>query len=232
MQRSARFIKLDARLYCSNDSINSTEYTSLVTDDPVAYGKNDAEWLSKQLNYKGDIFFFRGVQGYPIDEGRAKGALEVFEKYPDINIIAMEYCDWSADKAKSKFFDMVAAHPEFDGIYSEGGQMSLAIIDGMLELGMDPSQYPHASEDQNGFLKKCLEYNIPASASTHPSITSAISVDLMEMLLQGMPVPRLYYFATPFISNEDFSKYVRPNAPDGIFVYTPLDDATLNSIVK
>ena len=215
-----------------NNAINSTEYTSLITDDPVAYGKNDAQWLVDQLGGEGDILFFRGLQGYPIDEGRGGGAEEVFAQYPGINIVAMEYAEWSADVAKAKFFDMVAAHPDFDAIYSEGGQMSLAIIDGMLELGMDPSQYPHASEDQNGFLKKCIEYNIPACASCHPSINSAIAVNMMEMLLQGYPVPKLYYYSTPFISDENFETYVRPAAPDGIFVFTPLDDETLNSIIK
>ena len=215
-----------------NNAVDSTEYTSLITDDPVAYGKNDAQWLVDQLDGEGDILFFRGLQGYPIDEGRGGGAEAVFAQYPGINIIAMEYAEWSADVAKSKFFDMVAAHPDFDAIYSEGGQMSLAIIDGMLELGMDPSLYPHASEDQNGFLKKCLEYDIPACASCHPSINSAIAVHVMEMLLQGYPVPKLYYYSTPFISDVDFETYVRPDAPDGIFVFTPLDDATLNSIIK
>ena len=215
-----------------NNAINSTEYTSLITDDPVAYGRNDAQWLVEQLDGEGDILFFRGLQGYPIDEGRGGGAEEVFAQYPGINIVAMEYAEWSADVAKSKFFDMVAAHPEFDAIYSEGGQMSLAIIDGMIELGLDPSQYPHASEDQNGFLKKCLEYNIPACASCHPSINSAIAVHIMEMLLQGYPVPKLYYYSTPFISDDEFETYVRPGAPDGIFVFTPLDDTTLNSIIK
>ncbi len=89
-----------------NNAINSTKYSMIVSDDPGAYGINGAEWLAKELNYEGNIFFFRGVQGYPIDEGRSGGALKVFEKYPGINIVAIEYCNWSADQAKSAFFNM------------------------------------------------------------------------------------------------------------------------------
>lgn len=215
-----------------NNAINSTKYTCCVTDDPKAYGVYGAEWLAKELNYKGDIFFFRGVKGYPIDEGRSGGALEVFKKYPDINIVAIEYAEWSSDIAKKKFFDMQAAHPKFDGIYSVGGQMSLAIIDGMLELGLNPADYPHASEDQNGFLMKCIEHGIPSFVSCHPSISSAISVKLLEMLLQGYPVPKLYYFPTPIISSDEFGKYVRPNTSEGMFIFTPLEDALVNSIIK
>jgi ribose transport system substrate-binding protein len=207
-----------------NNSANTTKYTSFVSDDPWTFGTQSAEWLANYLNGEGKIFFFRGLKAYPIDDARSGGGLSVLEQYPGIQILSIEYGDWSYDKAKKIFLDMVAAHPEFDGIYSVGGQMSLAIIDGMLELGLDPGKYAHASEDQNGFLMKAIEYGIPAFASCHPSITSAISVRLMEMLLQGYPVPKAYFFPTPVISSEQFKQYVRPNAPEGIFVYTPLSD--------
>ncbi len=207
-----------------NNSADTTKYTSFVSDDPWTFGTQSAEWLANYLNGSGKIFFFRGLKAYPIDDARSGGGLSVLEQYPGIEILAIEYGDWSYDKAKKIFLDMVAAHPEFDGIYSVGGQMSLAIIDGMLELGLNPGDYAHASEDQNGFLMKAIEYDIPAFASCHPSITSAISVRLMEMLLQGYPIPKAYFFPTPVISSEQFKDYVRPDAPEGIFVYTPLSD--------
>jgi ribose transport system substrate-binding protein len=215
-----------------NNAANTTKYTSFVSDDPWTYGTQGAQWLVNQLNGNGKILFFRGLKAYPIDDGRSGGALAVFEQNPGIEIAAIEYADWSYDKAKTIFMDMVAAHPEFDGIYSVGGQMSLAIIDAMIELGMDPSKYAHASEDQNGFLMKAIEYNIPAFASCHPSIVSAISVRLMEELLQGYPVIKAYFFPTPVIPSEKFAEYVRPNAPEGIFVFTPLSDEECNQAVK
>ncbi|MEM3434301.1 MAG: substrate-binding domain-containing protein [Nitrososphaerota archaeon] len=219
-------------IFLWNDAADTTKYTCAVLDDPWTFGTQAAEWLAKKLNYKGNILFFRGLQGYPIDLGRSGGALSVFQKYPDIHIVAIEYADWSYDKAKKVFTDMVAAHPNFDGIYSVGGQMSNAIVDAMIEMGMDPSKYPHASEDNNGFMLKCLKYHIPAYASTHPSIMSAIALDLMVMMFQGYPIPKLYFFPGMGIPDDQFSKYARPNAPEGIFVCTPLSDEELNSIIK
>ena len=215
-----------------NNAVNTTKYNCYVGNDPWTFGTLSAEWLAKELGYKGRILFFRGLKGYPIDLGRSGGGLSVFEKYPDIKVVAIEYADWSYDKAKKKFISMVAAHPKFDAIYSVGGQMSNAITDAMLELGMDPSKYLHASEDQNGFMQKCIKHNIKAYASCHPSICSAISVVLIEMLLQGYPVPKMYFYPTPGIPSERFKDYVRPKAPEGIFVFTPLSDKLLNKIIK
>jgi ribose transport system substrate-binding protein len=215
-----------------NNAVNTTKYNCYVGNDPWTFGTLSAEWLAKELGYKGRILFFRGLKGYPIDLGRSGGGLSVFEKYPDIKVVAIEYADWSYDKAKKKFMSMVAAHPKFDAIYSVGGQMSNAITDAMIELGMDPGKYLHASEDQNGFMQKCIKHNIKAYASCHPSICSAISVVLMEMLLQGYPVPKMYFYPTPGIPSERFKDYVRPNAPEGIFVFTPLPDELLNKIIK
>jgi ribose transport system substrate-binding protein len=215
-----------------NNAVNTTKYNCYVGNDPWTFGTLSAEWLAKEMGYKGKVLFFRGLKGYPIDVGRSGGGLSVLEKYKDMKVVAIEYADWSYDKAKKKFMSMVAAHPNFDAIYSVGGQMSNAITDAMLELGMDPSKYLHASEDQNGFMQKCIKYNIKAYASCHPSICSAISVVLMEMLLQGYPVPKMYFYPTPGIPSERFKDYVRPDAPEGIFVFTPLSDKLLNKIIK
>jgi ribose transport system substrate-binding protein len=215
-----------------NNAVNTTKYNCYVGNDPWTFGTLSAEWLAKEMGYKGKVLFFRGLKGYPIDLGRSGGGLSVLEKYPGIKVAAIEYADWSYDKAKKKFMSMVAAHPKFDAIYSVGGQMSNAITDAMLELGMDPSRYLHASEDQNGFMQKCIKHNIKAYASCHPSICSAISVVLMEMLLQGYPVPKMYFYPTPGIPSERFKDYVRPKAPEGIFVFTPLSDKLLNKIIK
>jgi ribose transport system substrate-binding protein len=215
-----------------NDTADTTKYTSFVSDDPWTFGTQGAEWLAKQLNEKGKIFFFRGLKGYPIDNARSGGALSVFEQYPGIEIAAIDYGEWSYDKAKKIFTDMVAAHPQFDGIYSVGGQMSEAIIDAMVELGMDPGKYPHGSEDENGFLQKSIQYGFPAFASCHPSIVCAISVNLMVSALQGYPIPKAYFFPTPVITSEEFQDYVRPNVPTGVFVYTPLSDDEIIAAFK
>jgi ribose transport system substrate-binding protein len=212
-----------------NDAADTTKYTSVVSDDPWTFGTQGAEWLAQELGGKGEIFFFRGLKGYPIDNARSGGALSVLENYPDIKVTAIDYGEWSYDKAKKIFTDMVAAHPKFDGIYSVGGQMSEAIVDAMLELDIDPSPFPHASEDENGFMQKSIDLGFPAFASCHPSIVSAISVKLMEMALQGYPVIKAYFFPTPVITADQFKDYVRPNVPTGVFVSTPLSDEEINT---
>lgn len=215
-----------------NDTADTTKYTSFVSDDPWTFGTQSAEWLVKQLNGKGKLLFFRGLKGYPIDNARSGGALSVFKNYPGVEIAAIDYGEWSYDKAKTIFTSMVAAHPQFDAIYSVGGQMSEAIVDAMVELGMDPGKYAHASEDENGFLQKSIKYGFPAFASCHPSIVSAMAVDVMVMLLQGYPVPKAFFFPTPVITSDQFKNYVRPNVPTGVFVFTPLSDEEINTALK
>lgn len=214
-----------------NDAAATTKYTQYIGNDSWTFGTLSAEWLVDQLGGEGKIIMLRGLKGYPIETGRSGGGLSVFEKYPGIEIVAQEYADWSYDLAKKKFLDMISAHPDFDAIYSVGGQMSLAAIDAMIEQGMDPGEYPHASEDQNGFMQRCMEYDIPAYASCHPSIPSAIAVGEMEKLLQGYPVIKILFYPTPGIPSEEFEKYVRPNVPEGVFVFTPLSDEEINRIL-
>ncbi len=60
-----------------------------------------------------------GIAGNTTAEDRLAGAREVFKKYPGIEILDHQYCDWSPPKAKSIMEAMIQAFPRIDGIWAD-----------------------------------------------------------------------------------------------------------------
>ena len=59
-----------------------------------------AQWLVETLNCEGNIVMLPGHAGASPAEMRIKAAREVFDKYPGIKILDLQYTDWSPAKAK------------------------------------------------------------------------------------------------------------------------------------
>jgi ribose transport system substrate-binding protein len=93
-------------------------YDSLVTE-PCAYNvvtdqaklaTESAEWVAKQMDYKGNLIFVTGVAGTSVDTDRNKAARAVFAKYPNIKIVAEPNGMWSQAVTRKALTEVMATH--------------------------------------------------------------------------------------------------------------------------
>lgn len=215
----------------SKSGINTTNYTAFQNNDEVQFGQSGAQWLADQLGGKGVVLGLRGIPGYGVEIERWTGGQSVFKNYPDIKLYA-EYANWSYDKAKEVSKALIAAHPDFVGIWSEGGQMSRAMVDALVEADLNPADYPHASEDDNGYCKQVLKYGIPSCATGKPVWLSRLAVRSALDALRGMYIEKYVMVPSPFYGPDDFEKIVNPNLSDLSWLTTTLPDEQINKMFK
>ena len=141
-----------SRSCCSPRPIKSQDYDALVTVDDVAFGKTGAEWLVKQLGGKGNIIALNGIAGISVSDDRFEGAKEVFDANPDIKIVGAVDASWDYAQGKQAVSNLLAANPQIDGVWSQGGAMTLGAIDAF-EAAQRPL-VPMTGEDNNGYLKR------------------------------------------------------------------------------
>ncbi len=74
------------------------------------------EVLCKKLQYRGKVAILVGSRGAPCHEDRAKGAQDVIAKYPDMEVVAIEYDEDSIAKAQKLTEDILSKHNVLNGI--------------------------------------------------------------------------------------------------------------------
>ena len=214
----------------NKSGINTTNYTAFQNNDEVQFGQSGAQWLVDQLGEKGGVVLgLRGIPGYGVEIERWTGGQSVFSQHPEIQLFA-EYAEWSYDKAKEVSKALIAAHPDFVGIWSEGGQMSRAMVDAMVEAGLNPADYPHAAEDDNGFCKLALEYGINACATGKPVWLSRLAVRAALDALRGVTVEKFVMVPSPFYGPDELASIVNPEVSDLSWLTTTLSDEEINAM--
>jgi ribose transport system substrate-binding protein len=209
-------------------------YTAQVNVDDLAFGRTGAQWLVDKLGGAGNIYVLNGLAGIPTSEQRWQGAKEVFDGYPDINVVAAANADWDQAKAKSVVADMLAAHPDVDGVWSQGGSMTLGAIQSFQAAGHP--LVPMTGEDSNGLLKEWStlasqgDSGFDSIAVCKPTWLSAEALETALKVLAGEEVTKDQIIDPPVITADDLDTYVRTDLPDSFWSNTRMDDAAITEL--
>jgi ribose transport system substrate-binding protein len=215
--------------------VYTDKVTAKVTVDQREFGRVQGEWLVKALNGKGEIIAFNGIKGNSIDRDRFEGAKEVFDRYPGIKIVSTVWAHWDYAKAKRAMESLLAAYPDIDGVWSQGGAMSEAVIEAYLERGLEPP--PVTGEDGNGFLKIWKKVRdsgkypkFDSIATSMPTWISAKALEVALDALQGKPFEKSIVIPIPTITAETLDQYVRPHLPDSFWCNSTLPDEVVKKL--
>jgi ribose transport system substrate-binding protein len=97
-----------------SDAPKSKRIAFYGTNNPGS-GTAMGEYLVKHMGTKGKIAMLMGTPGAPNLEERKNGILEYLKQYPDIKVVATEYCYDDVNQGISKMEAVIQAHPDLTG---------------------------------------------------------------------------------------------------------------------
>jgi ribose transport system substrate-binding protein len=198
---------------------------STVTRQYELLGTMYAEWLVQQLDGKGQVAVLSGLAGVPTAEFQKAAALEVFKKYPDIEVVTEQYTEWSPTVAKTVAANLVTQYPDLAGIWSDSGYGDLGVVQAYQEAGKPVP--PMTGDAINAFLKAVQGTDVKFALSSFPPEQSMDCLDTAMSILKGEEVLDKVYINSPSFTQEQLDEYVRPECSDNLFVPALLPDEEL-----
>ena len=135
---------MDAKIpvICLERDILQPNYTSYVHSDNVAIGRLAGQFMVDQLTKrngkaKGNIVAMRGLLGVEGEINRERGAKEIFDRYPEIKVVADPVADWIQAKAKDRMTEVLRAQPKIDVVYGHNDPMAIGAYLAAKELGRE-----------------------------------------------------------------------------------------------
>ncbi|MBI9104447.1 MAG: substrate-binding domain-containing protein [Spirochaetales bacterium] len=80
-----------------------------------------AQFVADKLGGEGNVIIIRGIAGVPADQMFYNGMVEIFDKYPGINIVGEVYGEWTGSVAQQQVASILPSCPEVDAVIGEGG---------------------------------------------------------------------------------------------------------------
>jgi ribose transport system substrate-binding protein len=193
-----RAMKSGVPVVLSDRSITSDNYLSLVNADDWSLGRNMAQWIAETLKGKGNIVMIAGIAGASPAENRIKAAHEVFDTYPDIKILDLQYTDWSPAKGKTVMAALIQKYgKQIDAVWSDHGLEGSGAIEAFVDAGYKDGEIPPITcADLNGCLTLAVKHKVPLMNFDYPPKMGGVSLEVALSVLRGVPVPKHYVISS------------------------------------
>jgi ribose transport system substrate-binding protein len=186
--------------------------------DQLQWGKNQANWLVKQLNGKGNIIMINGVPGTSVDLLRKQGELDILKNYPDIHIVAQANGMWSQAVARTELSKIIATHPwsTIDGVLMQAGCYTANSM--QKEAGIaDDKLLPCGGEASNGGRIQMLPVGTKVDgangtyrpmgarrmSSGSQNFSGALALKRVVQKLEGQSIPQLTLIPQLLVTNDN-----------------------------
>ena len=120
------------------------------------------EYVCEAIGGKGKIIELRGTAGAEFDNIAHEGVLKALENYPDIEIVAEVYTDWTGSKAQSELASVLPTLDDVAGVVTQGGD-SYAAVQVFEAAGME---LPVIGGDNRGYFLKWWANEAPDGYDT------------------------------------------------------------------
>lgn len=100
-------------------------------------GVDLAEALAKEIDYKGQVAGLGGTIGAPCHEDRIKGFEDVMAKYPDIEVVDIQYDNDSVEEALNIVEGWLQKYPDLKGIFANNMGNPIGASQAVLDAGRE-----------------------------------------------------------------------------------------------
>lgn len=183
MEQGIPVVTLDRNVEC--------DVTCFIGAENKPMGVASADKLAEALDKKGKIVEIQGTAGASATIDRHDGFAEQLEKeYPDMEVIATQYCDYLREDAMAFMDDTLQRFGpgEIDAIYCHNDEMALGALEslraagredeGILIVGMDGTEVAFSEiEDGNMFFTVVYPYCAPEGMQAAYEILEGDGVD-------------------------------------------------------
>lgn len=120
-----------------NGLLNSDRITTHVATDNWAAGEMAGEALVEATGGKGKVAIIGAAEGVKNNRDRSDGAASIIAKYPDMEVVSIQYAENDLNKTISIANDIMSANPDLVGFFSNNETTTVGVATALKEKGLD-----------------------------------------------------------------------------------------------
>ncbi len=174
----------------------------------VLFGQKEAGILQAETYIEmngtsGKVALISGLTGADNAMQRVAGFEEVLNQYPDIEIVAVEYCDWDTQKAQTAAENILTAHPDLTAFLVADDGMSKGVWNAIEAAGKADT----CKIASQGFYEWSIEYIKSDKfmfTITYPAgFFSRDAMDVIKAVNEGQTVEHVKYLGMELVTKDN-----------------------------
>lgn len=198
---------------CPAPSIHTT-----IMIDFFATGRAYAQWVALDSKGKGKVLILPGPVGGDQNIRLLEGQLELFRRFPEIEILDIQYCESNVAAGLKLMEDLIQAHPDVEYITCFADQLTQGVIQALRAAGKKPGEIKVLGFNMSDQTKRLFEEGwISVLGLSRPVDMARQSMELAVKLVKGEKVPEMTWIYHDLFYRDMMDVIdLKPNSvPDG-----------------
>ena len=171
--------------------------------DQKGAGKLQAEEFIKINGETGKVAIIAGLTGASNAMARTEGFMEVLNKYPGIEVVQTEYCDWDTQKAQTAAENILTAHPDLCAFLVQDDGMSKGVWNAIEAAGKQET-CKIASQGFYGYSIEYIESDKFMFTIAYPAGNFSIAaMDMIKNHVDGTAQERVSYVGMSLVTKDN-----------------------------
>jgi len=168
-----------------------------VAGDNPGLGRVSAEWMAKQMNFKGKMVVLEGIPCV-INTERVNAFKDVMTKYPEIKILDSQPAYWSTQKGLEIMENYLQKHPQIDAVWAQDDDVLKGVLQAYRESGRKEIKVFLGGAGSKDVIKMVMDGNPLVKADvTYPPSMVATGISMAVMSLRGQKLNGFYQQQLP-----------------------------------
>lgn len=174
----------------------------------VLFGQKEAgilqaEEFIKRNGETGKVAIIAGLTGADNAMQRTAGFMEVLDKYPGIEVVDTQYCDWDTQKAQTAAENILTAHPDLCAFLVQDDGMSKGVWNAIEAAGKQET-CKIASQGFYEWSKDYIKEDKFMFTITYPAgFFSRDAMDVIKAVVDGQTVDHVKYLGMELVTKDN-----------------------------
>lgn len=168
-----------------------------------ASGVLQAEEYVKIAGETAKVAIIAGLTGADNSQQRTAGFMEVFDKYPGIEVVQTVYCDWDRQKAMAAAEDIITANPDLDAFIVQDDGMSWGVYAAIEAAGKTDSIKVASQGFYESSIPAIKEDKFMFTISYPAGFFARDAMDMIKRIKDGETVDRIETLGMLLVTKEN-----------------------------
>ena len=168
-----------------------------------ASGVLEAEEYVKAAGDSGKVAIIAGLTGADNAQKRTEGMMEVFGKYPNIEVVQTVYCDWDRQKAMAAAEDIITANPDIKAFIVQDDGMAWGVYAAIEAAGKTGSILVASQGFYESSIPAIQEGKFMFTISYPAGFFARDAMDLIKKVSDGETVERVQTLGMLLVTKEN-----------------------------
>lgn len=176
----------------------------------ITQGRYSAEMMCEALGGSGNVVQISGQPGYTTAIERQKGFEDrLATACPNVTIMETQPGDWNREKSQRVMENFLTKYDNIDGVYAGDDNMGIGGLNAAKAAGRDGIAFIGATNFAVGYeaMERGEYYG---SVYQSPVDDARAALQTAIDILDGKEVPKMNYFDTPKITQDNMANFTKP----------------------